>query len=116
MSGCAFNPWAYGSNSTHIGTAFKIAETMGHPVSNYDDLLKFYQTAEPKELITKSTIPYDSVIKDGKFVLVFAFSPVIERQAAAQSVFTLDPLSYVSHDFRDDIDLMFGHTSGVSVL
>lgn len=114
MSGCAYNPWAFAVDLNHTTYLYRVAEEMGHSVKDYDGLLKFLQDVDPEKLLSGSTVTIDSVIRDGKFKFLFAFSPLVEREESVHSVFTDTPESYVTHDFRQDIDLMFGYTSGVS--
>lgn len=114
MSGCAYNPWALTVDLNHTAYLYKLAEEMGHPVKDYDGLLKFMQDVDPKALISESTVSFDSVIKNGRFEFLFAFSPLVEREDSITSVFTHTPESYVTNEFRQDIDLMFGYATGVS--
>lgn len=88
---------------------------MNHPVKDYDGLLKFLQKVDPEQLISKSTVTFESIINDGKFEFLFAFSPLVEHEYSNDSVFTHAPETYVTHDFRQDVDLMFGYTTGVSL-
>lgn len=80
----------------------------------YDSLLKFFQSIDPKDLITKTVSNYATAINDGKIGFKLVFGPVIENVESTDAVITLPPEDYILKDYRENIDLMFGYAGAVS--
>lgn len=55
MSGTAGNHWAFSEQNNHLELAYRIANELGEPKENLDDLIKFLTSASAKELSKYST-------------------------------------------------------------
>lgn len=74
LSGTAMAPWAISNDKSHISNAYQMAEDLGEPKNNLDELIEFLQSV-PSEKIVR----YGSSMVGFHRTLNFKYAPVIER-------------------------------------
>lgn len=74
MSGSAENTFAYGDENYIISSAYNIAEELDEPKHSVEDLIEFFRTVPPRDIVNYCLTPGDHKTSVKRFV------PIIESE------------------------------------